>query len=109
MPLLTHHLREMIFALDNENVYGRGGIEMDGFSTHLTTVSTKLSDTKRSGSNLEAVLDLMKVTVLKWNIVKPHIISEFGVLLVLIIQMKQPLISIMLNQYDHKMQCYLVF
>lgn len=56
------------------------GIEMDGFSTHLYDGINQVGqDTKRSGSNLEAVLDLIEsYSFEKWNIVKPHIISEFG-------------------------------
>ena len=56
------------------------GIEMDGFSTHLYDGINQVGqDTKRSGSNLEAVLDLIEsYSFEKWNNVKPHIISEFG-------------------------------
>lgn len=53
---------------------------MDGFSTHLydgTNVTGQ--DNRRSGSNSEAILDLIETySFIKWGKVKPHAITEFG-------------------------------
>lgn len=56
------------------------GEHMDAFSTHLYDgVNVLGQNTKRSGSNLEAVLDLIETySFSKWGQVKPHVISEFG-------------------------------
>ena len=56
------------------------GDHMDGFSTHLydgTNVTGQ--DNRRSGSNAEAILDLIETySFIKWGYVKPHAITEFG-------------------------------
>ncbi len=56
------------------------GEHMDALSTHLYDgVNVLGQNTKRSGSNLEAVLDLIEsYSFSKWGSVKPHVISEFG-------------------------------
>ena len=71
------------FAVWNENMkmfMDMAGADMDAFSTHLYDgVNQVGQDTKRSGSNMEAVLDLIEsYSYEKWGIVKPHVISEFG-------------------------------
>lgn len=56
------------------------GEYMDGISTHLydgTNVTGQ--DNRRSGSNSEAILDLIETySFIKWGMVKPHAITEFG-------------------------------
>jgi hypothetical protein len=56
------------------------GSTMDALSTHLYDgVNQVGQDTKRSGSNMEAILDLIEsYSYQKWGTVKPHVISEFG-------------------------------
>ncbi len=56
------------------------GADMDGFSTHLYDgVNLIGQDTRRSGSNMEAILDLIETySYVKWGIIKPHAITEFG-------------------------------
>ena len=56
------------------------GEHMDAFATHLYDGINQIGqDSKRSGSNLEAVLDLIETySFSKWGTVKPHAISEFG-------------------------------
>ena len=56
------------------------GANMDAFSTHLYDGINQIGlNTKRSGSNMEAVLDLIEsYSFQKWGIIKPHVISEFG-------------------------------
>ncbi|MDG1822443.1 MAG: T9SS type A sorting domain-containing protein [Flavobacteriaceae bacterium] len=71
------------FSVWNENMkmfMDEAGDHMDAFSTHLYDgVNQVGQDTKRSGSNLEAVLDLIETySFSKWNEVKPHVISEYG-------------------------------
>jgi hypothetical protein len=53
---------------------------MDAFSTHIYDGINQIGQyTKRSGSNMEAVLDLIEnYSFQKWGTVKPHVISEFG-------------------------------
>ncbi|TNJ46585.1 T9SS type A sorting domain-containing protein [Tamlana fucoidanivorans] len=56
------------------------GDNMYGFSTHLYDgINVTGQDTKRSGSNSEAILDLIETySFAKWGIVKPHAITEYG-------------------------------
>ncbi|WP_162633124.1 T9SS type A sorting domain-containing protein [Echinicola strongylocentroti] len=56
------------------------GEHMDAFATHLYDgVNVEGQDNKRSGSNAEAILDLIEnYSYIKWNKVKPHAISEYG-------------------------------
>ena len=56
------------------------GSTMDALSTHLYDGINQVGqDTKRSGSNMEAILDLIEsYSYQKWGTVKPHVISEFG-------------------------------
>ena len=71
------------FAVWNDNMkmfMDIAGADMDAFSTHLYDgVNQVGQDTKRSGCNMEAVLDLIEsYSYEKWGAVKPHVISEFG-------------------------------
>lgn len=71
------------FSVWNQNMkmfMDEAGAHMDAFSTHLYDGINQVGqDTKRSGSNLEAVLDLIETySFSKWNVVKPHVISEYG-------------------------------
>ncbi|UXP31991.1 DUF5010 C-terminal domain-containing protein [Reichenbachiella agarivorans] len=56
------------------------GANMDAFATHLYDgVNVSGQDNKRSGSNSEAILDLIETySYTKWGTVKPHAISEYG-------------------------------
>ena len=56
------------------------GADMDGFSIHLYDGINQIGqNTRRSGSNMEAILDLIETySYFKWGIVKPHAITEFG-------------------------------
>lgn len=56
------------------------GEEMHAFATHLYDgVNVEGQDNKRSGSNAEAILDLIEnYSYIKWDEVKPHAISEYG-------------------------------
>ncbi|ANQ51878.1 carbohydrate-binding protein [Flammeovirga sp. MY04] len=56
------------------------GADMDGFSTHLYDgVNVTGQDNRRSGSNSEAILDLIETySYTKWGKVKPHSITEYG-------------------------------
>lgn len=56
------------------------GEHMDGFATHLYDgINVTGQDTKRSGSNAEAILDLIEsYSHQKWALVKPHAITEYG-------------------------------
>ncbi|MFY0607637.1 MAG: hypothetical protein JXR10_13050 [Cyclobacteriaceae bacterium] len=56
------------------------GEHMDAFSTHLYDgINVTGQDTKRSGSNSEAILDLIETySYIKWGSIKPHAISEYG-------------------------------
>ncbi|GEC72497.1 hypothetical protein FFL01_20360 [Flavobacterium flevense] len=56
------------------------GESMQFFSTHIYDGRNVEGDTSyRSGSNSEAILDLIEAySFKKWGVVKPHIISEYG-------------------------------
>jgi hypothetical protein len=71
------------FSIWNQNMkmfMDEAGANMDALSTHLYDGINQIGqDTKRSGSNMEAVLDLIEsYSFQKWGIIKPHVISEFG-------------------------------
>jgi hypothetical protein len=66
---------------DNMKMFmDNAGDNMFGFSTHLYDgINIAGQDTKRSGSNSEAILDLIEnYSFIKWNIIKPHAITEYG-------------------------------
>ena len=56
------------------------GANMDGFSTHLYDgVNVTGQDNLRSGSNSEAILDMIDAySYIKWGTVKEHAITEYG-------------------------------
>jgi hypothetical protein len=56
------------------------GEHMDAFSTHLYDgVNVTGQNNRRSGSNSEAILDLIETySFAKWGFVKPHAITEYG-------------------------------
>ncbi|WP_063851056.1 carbohydrate-binding protein [Flammeovirga sp. SJP92] len=56
------------------------GADMDAFSTHLYDgVNVTGQNNQRSGSNSEAILDLIETySHAKWGTVKPHAITEYG-------------------------------
>lgn len=56
------------------------GEHMDAFATHIYDgINVTGADSKRSGSNSEALLDLIETySYIKWGFVKPHAITEFG-------------------------------
>ncbi|WP_066314095.1 RICIN domain-containing protein [Aquimarina aggregata] len=56
------------------------GNHMDAFAVHLYDgVNVTGQDNKRSGSNSEAILDLIETySYTKWGRVKPHAITEYG-------------------------------
>ncbi|NIJ45860.1 hypothetical protein FHR24_002331 [Wenyingzhuangia heitensis] len=56
------------------------GENMYAFSTHLYDgINVTGQDNKRSGSNSEAILDLIEnYSYIKWNKIKPHAITEYG-------------------------------
>lgn len=56
------------------------GEHMDAFATHLYDgVNVTGQNNYRSGSNAEAILDLIETySYVKWGVVKPHAISEYG-------------------------------
>lgn len=71
------------FSIWNQNMkmfMDEAGANMDALSTHLYDGINQIGqDTRRSGSNMEAVLDLIEsYSFQKWGIIKPHVISEFG-------------------------------
>jgi len=71
------------FSIWNQNMkmfMDEAGADMDGFSTHLYDGINQIGqDTRRSGSNMEAILDLIETySYVKWGIIKPHAITEFG-------------------------------
>lgn len=71
------------FSVWNQNMkmfMDEAGADMDAFSTHIYDGVNQIGqDTKRSGSNMEAVLDLIEsYSFQKWGAIKPHVISEFG-------------------------------
>ncbi|MBD0401541.1 T9SS type A sorting domain-containing protein [Flammeovirga sp. EKP202] len=56
------------------------GADMDAFATHLYDgVNVTGQNNLRSGSNSEAILDIIETySFIKWGIVKPHAITEYG-------------------------------
>ncbi|AUP78946.1 carbohydrate-binding domain-containing protein [Flavivirga eckloniae] len=58
----------------------RAGANMDGFSTHLYDgINVTGQDSFRSGSNSEAILDLIEAySHIKFGFVKDHAITEYG-------------------------------
>ncbi len=56
------------------------GEHMDAFATHLYDgINVEGQDNIRSGSNTEAILDLIEAySFIKWNKIKPHAITEYG-------------------------------
>lgn len=56
------------------------GEHMDAFSTHLYDgVNVTGQNNRRSGSNSEAILDLIETySYAKWGTIKPHAITEYG-------------------------------
>ncbi|WP_281989520.1 T9SS type A sorting domain-containing protein [Aquimarina aggregata] len=56
------------------------GDHIDAFATHLYDgVNVTGQDNKRSGSNSEAILDLIETySYAKWGVIKPHAITEYG-------------------------------
>ncbi|MGJ8692878.1 MAG: Ig-like domain-containing protein [Thalassotalea sp.] len=56
------------------------GDAMDAFSFHLYDgVNVTGQDNKRSGSNAEAIMDLIETySHYKWDMVKPHALTEYG-------------------------------
>jgi len=56
------------------------GDALDAFSFHLYDgVNVSGQDNKRSGSNAEAIMDLIETySHFKWNTVKPHALTEYG-------------------------------
>ena len=56
------------------------GEHMDAFATHLYDgINVEGQDNIRSGSNTEAILDLIEAySFVKWNKIKPHAITEYG-------------------------------
>jgi hypothetical protein len=71
------------FSVWNQNMkmfMDEAGADMDAFSTHIYDgINQKGQDTRRSGSNMEAILDLIEsYSFQKWGVIKPHVISEFG-------------------------------
>jgi len=71
------------FSIWNQNMklfMDEAGEDMDAFSTHLYDGINQIGkDTKRSGSNMEAILDMIETySYVKWGIIKPHAITEFG-------------------------------
>ncbi|WP_157600859.1 RICIN domain-containing protein [Persicobacter sp. CCB-QB2] len=58
----------------------RAGANMDAFAIHLYDgINVTGQDTRRSGSNANAILDLVETySRIKWGTVKPFAITEFG-------------------------------
>ena len=56
------------------------GANMDAFATHLYDgVNVTGQNNKRSGSNSDAILDLIETySFTKWGLVKPHALTEYG-------------------------------
>ncbi len=56
------------------------GPSMDAFATHLYDgINVTGQDSRRSGSNSEAILDLIETySFIKWGQIKPHAITEYG-------------------------------
>ncbi|WP_345192058.1 T9SS type A sorting domain-containing protein [Algibacter agarivorans] len=66
---------------DNMKMFmDNAGENMYAFSTHLYDgINITGQDSKRSGSNSEAILDLIEnYSYVKWNAIKPHAITEYG-------------------------------
>ena len=71
------------FSIWNQNMklfMDEAGDDMDAFSTHLYDGVNQIGqETKRSGSNIEAILDMIETySYIKWGMIKPHAITEFG-------------------------------
>ena len=71
------------FSIWNQNMkmfMDEAGQDVDVFSTHIYDGINQIGqDTRRSGSNMEAILDLIETySYVKWGIIKPHAITEFG-------------------------------
>ncbi|WP_010178319.1 hypothetical protein [Aquimarina agarilytica] len=67
----------------NENMkmfMDTAGEHMDAFATHLYDgINVAGQDNIRSGSNAEAILDLIEAySFIKWKKIKPHAITEYG-------------------------------
>lgn len=56
------------------------GADMDAFATHLYDgVNVVGQSTRRSGSNSDAILDLIETySFTKWGVIKPHALTEYG-------------------------------
>ncbi|MEW4925458.1 T9SS type A sorting domain-containing protein [Algibacter sp. 2305UL17-15] len=66
---------------DNMKMFmDNAGENMFAFSTHLYDgINVTGQDSKRSGSNSEAILDLIEnYSYVKWDAIKPHAITEYG-------------------------------
>ena len=66
---------------DNMKMFmDEAGADMDAIATHLYDGINQVGqDTKRSGSNVEAIMDLIETySHNKWGTIKAHAISEFG-------------------------------
>lgn len=70
----SHWNENMKMFMDN------AGDQMDAFSIHFYDgINVTGQDTKRSGSNSEAIMDLVNTySYIKWGEVKPLAISEYG-------------------------------
>jgi len=71
------------FSIWNQNMkmfMDEAGQDIDVFSTHIYDGINQIGqETRRSGSNMEAILDLIETySYVKWGIIKPHAITEFG-------------------------------
>ena len=71
------------FSIWNQNMkmfMDEAGQEIDIFSTHIYDGINQIGqETRRSGSNMEAILDLIETySYFKWGSIKPHAITEFG-------------------------------
>jgi len=71
------------FSIWNQNMkmfMYEAGHDVDVFSTHIYDGINQIGqDTRRSGSNMDAILDLIETySYFKWGIIKPHAITEFG-------------------------------
>ena len=71
------------FSIWNQNMkmfMDEAGQDVDVFSTHIYDGINQIGqETRRSGSNMEAILDLIETySYVKWGIIKPHAITEFG-------------------------------
>ena len=74
------------FSIWNQNMkmfMDEAGQDVDVFSTHIYDGVNQIGqDTRRSGSNMEAILDLIETySYVKWGIIKPHPsnISDFRI------------------------------